>query len=168
MLDWDAVSTWTVLVVEDERDNAEVIAGMMQFYGASVTRAEHGEIGLAALQSFTPTLILLDLSMPTMDGWDMLKLLRADPERQHIPVVALSAHAMDGDKERVLAAGFDGYVSKPVNVRTLISDLRRAMEEAVEYRSALVEEPQAPEPEHGQDDLPAHEQSHTQTEQAKL
>jgi CheY-like chemotaxis protein len=137
MLNWDTINTWTVLIVEDERDNAEVIAGMMTFYGAAVRQAENGKIGLEALvKDGCPTLILLDLSMPIMDGWEMLKALKADPRTCDIPIVALSAHAMVGDKERVLAAGFDGYLSKPVNVRTLMADLRAAIEEAAQFKLA--------------------------------
>ncbi len=135
MIDWDAVKTWTVLVVEDERDNADVIAGMMQYYGASVTQADNGQAGLEALQGFTPTLILLDLAMPTMDGWEMLKALRTDPDKQHIPVIALTAHAMSGDKERALAAGFDGYLSKPISVRSLLNDLRATVEQTAQQRA---------------------------------
>jgi CheY-like chemotaxis protein len=141
MLDWDAVSTWTILVVEDERDNADVISSMLKYYGASVKWAANGKIGLEMLQSFTPTLILMDLSMPTMDGWEMHRQLKANPAWQAIPVVALSAHAMEGDKERVLDAGFDGYVTKPIHVRTLIADLRRTMDEAAQRRIRRAAEP---------------------------
>ena len=164
MLDWDAVSTWTILVVEDERDNAEVITGMLHYYGATVRRAENGKVGLEALQDFTPTLILLDLSMPTMDGWEMHQQLKADPEKQKIPVVALSAHAMAGDKERALVVGFDGYLTKPVNVRTLMIDLRRTMEETAALRAAM--EMVAPMPAHKNGPEEGAEHSEPPTEQA--
>ncbi len=146
MLNWDAVSTWTILVVEDERDNADVISGMLNFYGASVQKAENGKVGLDLLQTFTPTLILMDLSMPIMDGWEMLRQLRTHPTWREIPVVALSAHAMDGDKERALDAGFDGYVTKPIHVRTLIADLRRAVDEAAQRKLKRAAEPPDPHP----------------------
>ena len=150
MLNWDAVSTWTILVVEDERDNADVISGMLNFYGASVQQAENGQVGLDKLQTFTPTLILMDLSMPTMDGWEMLRQLKTHPAWQDIPVVVLSAHAMDGDKERALDAGFDGYVTKPIHVRTLITDLRRAMDEAAQRKlKRAAESPDPPQIEEG-------------------
>lgn len=150
MIDWDAVKTWTVLVVEDERDNADVIAGMMQYYGALVTQVDNGQAGLEALQNFTPTLILLDLAMPTMDGWEMLKALRTDPDKRHIPVVALTAHAMHGDKERALAAGFDGYLTKPISVRSLIADLRATMEQTAQQRAVAAQAPEADAPAPGQ------------------
>jgi len=72
---------------------------------------------------------LLDLSMPVMDGWETLRRLKADPQTQNIPVLALSAHAIVGDADRALAAGFDGYMTKPVNVPTLLQDLRAALKE---------------------------------------
>ena len=128
-LDWDAFKTWSILVVEDEPDNAELIVGTVQFYGATVKSAEHGAEALEILKEFTPTLILADLSMPKMDGWIMRSRLKDDPRTAHIPVVAISAHAMEGDKEKALAAGFDGYLSKPINIVSFVRDLRAAMEE---------------------------------------
>jgi len=128
MLDWDNVATWTVLLVEDEPDNREVIAESLEFYGMTVRTAEHGVACLELLEDFAPGLILLDLSMPMMDGWETRQRIKANPKTQHIPVVALTAHAMAGDKEHVLSVGFDGYLSKPVNIPTLIQDLREALE----------------------------------------
>ncbi|NDJ76797.1 MAG: response regulator [Chloroflexi bacterium] len=128
-LDWDNFSTWSVLLVDDEPDNVEVVAETLQFYGMTVRTAENGAAGLDTLQEFVPDLIILDLSMPVMDGWEMRTRLKEDPQTSHIPVLALSAHAMSGDKERALEAGFDGYMPKPIKVPTLIQDLRAALEE---------------------------------------
>jgi len=129
MLDWDNITSWTVLLVDDEPDNVEVLAETLEFNGISVQFANNGLQGLEALQHMQATLILLDLSMPVMDGWQALRRIKADPIFCNIPVVAISAHAIHGDKERALAAGFDGYLTKPVNVRTLIADLRHALAE---------------------------------------
>lgn len=127
MLDWDNLSTWSVLVVDNEPDNVAVVSFALQFYGMTVKTAENGIEGLEVLKDFMPDLILLDLSMPEMDGWEMRTRVKADPRHQHVPVVALTAHAMIGDRERALKAGFDGYLSKPVNVPTLLDDLRATL-----------------------------------------
>jgi two-component system cell cycle response regulator DivK len=129
MLDWQNVSSWKVLLVDDEPDNIEVVAESLEFYGMTVKTAENGQVGIDALKDFTPDLILLDLSMPVMDGWQTLRHLKSDPQTQSIPVLALSAHAILGDKERALAVGFDGYMTKPVSVPTLIQDLKAALSE---------------------------------------
>lgn len=127
MLDWQNVSAWKVLLVDDEPDNIEVVAESLEFYGMTVKTAENGQVALDALKDFTPNLILLDLSMPVMDGWQTLRQLKSDPTTQLIPVLALSAHAILGDKERALDVGFNGYMTKPVSVPTLIEDLRTAL-----------------------------------------
>ncbi len=127
MLTWDNLSTWSVLLVDDEPDNLEVVAETLGYFGVTVRTAENGERGMEVLRDFLPSMILMDLSMPKMDGWKMRSCVKADPRTAHIPVVALSAHAMVGDKERAIAAGFDGYLTKPINVPTLMEDLRAAL-----------------------------------------
>jgi CheY-like chemotaxis protein len=124
MLDWHDVSTWRVLVVDDERDNIEVLAETLEFRGVTVEIARNGEEGLATFQRFMPNLLLVDLSMPVMDGWQMRAKLKATAEYNGAPIVALTAHAMTGDRERALAVGFDGYLTKPINIMTLLEDIR--------------------------------------------
>ncbi|MBI5961688.1 MAG: response regulator [Chloroflexi bacterium] len=130
MVDWNNLSTWQILLVEDEPDNLELIAETLGFFGLNVKTAANGIEGLQALQDFTPTLILLDLSMPQMDGWQMHRQLKADTRTARIPVVALTAHAMVGDKERVIQAGFDGYITKPINITSLLNDLKAVLNAA--------------------------------------
>ncbi len=127
MLTWDNMSALSVLLVDDEPDNLEVVAETLSFFGITVRTAENGEHGLEVIRDFLPDLILTDLSMPKMDGWKMRSCVKADPRTAHIPVIALSAHAMAGDKERAIEAGFDGYLTKPVNVPTLLEDLRASL-----------------------------------------
>ncbi len=124
MLDWNNLTAWNVLLIDDEPDNLEVIAETLHFHGISVKTAHNGLEGLDLLKSFLPTLILLDLSMPKMDGWEMRQRIKSDPRTQHIPVVALTAHAMSGDKERALQAGFDGYMTKPISIPNFVNDLK--------------------------------------------
>ena len=123
------LDTWNILLVDDEPDNRAVVSDLLEFYGMTVRNAQNGEDGMQALQDFMPTLILLDLSMPGMDGWEMLKRVRADDKFQAVAVVALTAHAMPGDKKRVMDAGFDGYITKPIAIETLVNDLRSAVKD---------------------------------------
>ncbi len=120
---WEEVSTWRVLVVDDEVDNIEVVSDILSYRGATVQTAANGALALNALPAFAANLILLDLSMPVLNGWETCARLKADEQTRAIPVIALSAHAMVGDKERALAAGFDGYLSKPINVTRLPEDI---------------------------------------------
>ncbi len=120
----DDASKWAVLIVDDEPDNIDVVAVCLGFHKATVKRAESCAAAMEILQEFQPTFILLDLTMPVIDGWEFHKQLRADPTTSHIPVIALTAHAMRGDEERVMAAGFDGYIAKPVEVLTFVDTVR--------------------------------------------
>lgn len=118
------VTGWNVLVVDDQPDNIKVVQVALHFHGADVRTAQNGAQGLKILETFTPNLIILDLSMPEMTGWEMLEQLKANPQLAKIPVIALTAHAMDGDKERVLKAGFTGYIPKPFSVISIITDIK--------------------------------------------
>ena len=118
-----------VLVVDDEPDNLAVVAETLAYMGLVVRSARNGREGLDILQDFIPDLILLDLSMPQMDGWEMCSVLKANPDTRDIPVIALSAHAMSGDRERALAAGFDGYLPKPVEIMTLPDEIQKVLSE---------------------------------------
>lgn len=123
--DHSDVASWTVLIVDDEPDNVGVPEGILTFYGADVHSAENGVKGLELLQTVTPTLILLDLSMPEMDGWEMLQALRKHHDWKDLCVIALTAHAMTGDREKVMEAGFDGYISKPIDLMTFIDEIKK-------------------------------------------
>jgi CheY-like chemotaxis protein len=115
---------WRVLVVDDVEDNLALVEIVFNFYGAEVRTARNGKEGLAQVDDFKPSLILLDLSMPEMDGWTMRKQLLQNLETAAIPVIALTAHAMNGDKERVMEAGFTGYISKPFSINNLFDEIR--------------------------------------------
>ena len=132
MIDWQNINSWVVLLVDDEPDNLEVVAETLEFRGAQVRTALNGVEALNVLEKFKPNLFLVDLSMPQMDGWELRTRIKNTPEVQQVPLLALSAHAMIGDKERALAAGFDGYLTKPVNIHTLLDDIRAAAQEKQE------------------------------------
>lgn len=127
------VSSWVVLIVDDEPDNRAIAEKILAFNGARVHTANDGEQGLKMLESIKPSFILLDLSMPVIDGWEMFKKIRENDVTHHIPVIALTAHAMAGDRERVLQAGFDGYIAKPFRMSTFMGEILRCFRGVLEY-----------------------------------
>ena len=118
------IKNWQVLIVDDKFDNLVLAEAALHYHGATVRKAGSGSAGLKVLETFAANLILLDLSMPEMTGWEMFEKIRAQSEFADVPVIALTAHAMQGDKERVLAAGFTGYIPKPFSVATIVSDIQ--------------------------------------------
>lgn len=118
-----ALVNWLVLLVDDEPDSLEIVATLFASYGASVLQATNGEEGLRMAQATPPDFIVCDLSMPKMDGWDMLKLLKANPALAHIPMIALSAHALPSDRQMAAQAGFHGYMSKPLVPETFVAEV---------------------------------------------
>lgn len=117
------IKDWIVLIVDDEVDNLGVAQKVLSYGGASVHIARNGVEGLKVLENIRPTFILLDLSMPEMDGWEMLKQVRSDEGFAYVPIIALTAHAMSGDKERVLEAGFDAYIAKPFRINSFMEEI---------------------------------------------
>ena len=116
---------WQVLVVDDEPDSLEIVTRVLAFHKASVHAVPSGIAALAVLTKIVPTFIIMDLSMPEMDGWELLYHLRNSPKLQKIPVIALTAHAMKGDRERAIGAGFSYYLTKPLNPLSFFDDLLR-------------------------------------------
>jgi CheY-like chemotaxis protein len=110
-----------VLIVDDNRANLKLARVVLSLEGLDVRTALSAEEALTELESFTPDLILMDLQLPGIDGLQLTRKLKADPNRHHITVLAVTAYAMKGDMERALAAGCDGYISKPFDPPTLCS-----------------------------------------------
>ena len=113
-----------ILYVEDNEDNVYMLSRWLKRNGFEITVAPDGERGVAAAREERPDLILMDLSLPVLDGWEATQRIKAAPETRAIPVIALSAHAMAGDRERALAAGCDDYDSKPVDFERLLGKIR--------------------------------------------
>lgn len=109
-----------VLLVEDNAHNRKIFSGMLTHAGLRVVEAEDGHQALAAVAADPPDLILMDLSIPGIDGWECTRRLKADPKTKAIPIIALTAHAMRGDEERALQAGCDGYLSKPISPKKVV------------------------------------------------
>jgi two-component system, cell cycle response regulator DivK len=108
-----------VLVVEDNPLNLKLIKDVLEYQGFDVLTAASGEEGVVAALSDSPDLVLMDLQLPGIDGHEALSRIRADPRCNGIPVVAVTAFAMKEDAERAAAAGFDGYIAKPIDIRAL-------------------------------------------------
>jgi CheY-like chemotaxis protein len=113
----------TVLVVEDEPDSLEVATRILKHYQATVLTAVNGKEALEVLKTQRPSFIISDLSMPEMDGWELLYHLKLSRDTAEIPIIALTAHAMVGDRQRAIEAGFHNYLSKPLTPATFIRDL---------------------------------------------
>jgi two-component system cell cycle response regulator DivK len=122
-----SASRGTILVVEDNPSNLELATDLLIAAGYTVRQAQSGEEGLRLAQAELPALILMDLRLPGMDGYAALRALKANSRTAHIPTIALTAQAMKGDEERVRAAGFDGYISKPINTRTFCQSVARLL-----------------------------------------
>ncbi len=113
-----------ILYVEDNEDNVYMLTRRLTRKGYEVVVAGDGEEGLAKARSESPSLILMDLSLPVLDGWEATRRLKASSETSAIPVIALSAHAMAGDREKALAAGCDDFDTKPVELKRLLEKIQ--------------------------------------------
>ncbi len=109
----------SILLIDDHPVNLKLASQVLLAGGHTVIQAEDAEQALALLQESVPDLVLTDIALPGMDGLELTRRLKADPRFRHLPVVALTASAMKGDERRVLQAGCDAYISKPIDTRTL-------------------------------------------------
>jgi two-component system cell cycle response regulator DivK len=117
----------TVLLVEDNPHNRKIFSGMLTHSGFTVVEAEDGHQALAAVAKQLPDLILMDLSIPGVDGWEVTRRLKADPRTKAVPIIALTAHAMRGDEERARAAGCDHYLAKPISPKKVVEEVRKLL-----------------------------------------
>jgi two-component system, cell cycle response regulator DivK len=112
-----------ILYVEDNEDNLYMLSNRLTRRGYEVVSARDGQQGIAMAGSEAPALILMDLSLPIIDGWEATRRLKAEALTRNIPVIALSAHAMAGDRDRAIAAGCDDYDTKPVELPRLLEKI---------------------------------------------
>ena len=112
-----------ILLVEDNEMNRDMLSRRLERKAFEVIIAVDGQAGVNMATSESPDLILMDLSLPVIDGWEATRRIKADPATQSIPVIALTAHAMAGDEQKALAAGCDGYDTKPVNLKRLLDKI---------------------------------------------
>jgi len=116
-----------VLIAEDNAVNRELLRELLELRGYTVLEACDGQEALRIIEQTQPELLLLDIGMPVMDGFAVIRRIRENPRLAKLPVVAVTAYAMRGDQERILNSGFDGYLSKPVNSSSLASELLRVL-----------------------------------------
>jgi two-component system, cell cycle response regulator DivK len=121
------MSKGRILVVEDNMDNYELVRFILERAGYDVFLAVNGRDGVDAARFQKPDLILMDLGMPEMDGWQAARMLKADDGTKSIPLFALTAHTLPGERKRAIQAGCDGYVSKPIHVEGFLKLIESAL-----------------------------------------
>lgn len=114
-----------ILVADDTRENRALLKDVLMYYGYEVIEARDGAEAVKLAKERTPAMILMDIQMPVMDGIEAMKLLKADPETKHIKIISLTAFAVDMDTEQFRTAGFDDYISKPIDIRQLPALLQK-------------------------------------------
>jgi CheY-like chemotaxis protein len=119
-----------VLIAEDNAVNRELLHELLELRGYTVLEACDGQEALRIIEQTHPELLFLDIGMPVMDGFAVIRRIRENPRLAKLPVVAVTAYAMRGDRERILNSGFDGYLSKPVSSSSLASELDRLLTQA--------------------------------------
>jgi len=119
-----------ILIVDDNRDSRELVAKILQKRGYKIIEALDGEDALQKAEQERPSLILMDISLPKLDGYEVTRRLKSLDAFRDTPIIALTAHAMKGDREKALSAGCRDYMSKPINIRELPDRVQRYLEEA--------------------------------------
>jgi len=117
-----------ILIVEDKANSRELLRTVLEQQGYSVTEARDGDEAISIVRQQAPDLVLMDLQIPARNGFDVLQEIRKDATLANLPVVAVTANAMPGDREKVLAAGFTGYIAKPVALAHLRNEVNRLLE----------------------------------------
>ena len=117
-----------ILLVEDNEMNRDMLSRRLTRKGFEVVIAEDGQKGVDMTQSENPDLVLMDMSLPVVDGWEATRRLKASEETKHIPIIALTAHAMAGDREKTLKAGCDDYDTKPIELARLLEKINALLD----------------------------------------
>ena len=116
-----------ILVVEDQEDNRRIVRDLLTTTDYEVTEAENGEEALASVARQRPDLILMDIQLPVMDGYEATRRIKADPALREIPIIAVTSYALSGDEEKARAAGCDDFVPKPYSPRQLLAKIQQCM-----------------------------------------
>jgi len=117
-----------ILIVEDNEKNRKLERDVLQFHGYQIAEAETGEDGVRLARESVPALILMDIQLPGISGIEALRQIRADPLTRAVPIIAVTASAMTQDRQKIMAAGFDGYQSKPINVKEFVAAVREMLD----------------------------------------
>ena len=124
-------SNKTVLLVEDNEDNLVIYSTILRYAGFTVVEARDGQAGIETARDMLPGLILMDVSIPLVDGWEATRRLKADPKTAAIPIIALTAHALPSDQLKAAEAGCDGYIAKPAEPRVVLATVKQYLGEPV-------------------------------------
>jgi CheY-like chemotaxis protein len=114
-----------ILVIEDNPANLDLMVYLLDAFGHTPVAAADGEVGIALIQDEKPHLIICDIQLPKLSGYEVVQWLKEEPALRTIPILAVTAYAMVGDRDKVLAAGFDGYLTKPIEPETFVSQVER-------------------------------------------
>ncbi|HSV36235.1 MAG TPA: response regulator [Ramlibacter sp.] len=128
--------TRRILLIEDNRANMDLARYLLEAAGFICEEALDGEAGLLAARRSAPRLVVCDLQLPGIDGFEVMRVLRADPGLSGIPIVAVTAYAMVGDRDRIIAAGFDGYVAKPLDPRKFAAQIEAFLDAPAPHPAA--------------------------------
>ena len=119
----------TVLLIEDNDDNLRIYSTILTYAGYRVLEATDGEAGLASARTAQPDLILMDIQLPIVDGYEATRRIKANPDLRHIPIIAVTSYALSGDEAKTREAGCDGYIAKPFSPRQLLAKVREFLPE---------------------------------------
>lgn len=131
------MSDHTVLLVEDNVDNLNIYSTVLRYFGYDVLEARDGETALDLARTQAPAIILMDVSIPLVDGWEATRRLKADQKTSTIPIIALTAHALESDRQTAERVGCDGYIPKPAEPRVVLDAVRKYIGDAKSDLRAL-------------------------------
>jgi two-component system, cell cycle response regulator DivK len=120
-----------ILVIEDQEDNRRIVRDLLTSVGYEIIEAVTGEDGVTAAATHIPDLILMDIQLPGLDGYDATRRIKANPALRHIPIIAVTSYALSGDDIKAFEAGCNGYVSKPFSPRALLAKIREFLQDTV-------------------------------------
>jgi two-component system cell cycle response regulator DivK len=116
-----------ILIVEDQADNRQILRDLLTSAGYDLVEAEDGQAALVAAKTQRPDLILMDIQLPVMDGYEATRRIKADPDLRLIPIIVVTSYALSGDEDKARAAGCDGYVTKPYSPRQLLAKIKECL-----------------------------------------
>jgi len=120
-----------ILIVEDNENNRRLVRDVLVYYGYETIEAENGEEGIKKAKEHKPDLILMDMQMPVMNGYEAIKALKNDPDTKHVKIMVVTSFAMLSDREQILKAGADDYIAKPINTRELPERVKKLLSEDI-------------------------------------
>lgn len=125
-----------ILLIDDNEEGRKALSEVLQSSGFDVVMAADGERGLALSRSEEPDVVLMDMNMPVLDGWQAARMIRAHPDTRHLSIIGLTGHSMPGDKQKAIEAGCNGYHTKPIDFPLLVAQIETVLKESQAARAA--------------------------------